>query len=122
MGLIKYTQSILQSTRESSIGIEYDLRFALVDFIKIKLKENGMTQKLFAQKIKMKESQLTRILKAESNITLETVSRIYHALGCRPTISEKFNIPEVVSDDRIYFQQAVVYQKNKYLNDMVDVS
>jgi len=115
MDLIKYAESVLQSTRESSIGMEYDLRFDLVDFIRMKLKEKGMTQKLFAHKIKMKESQLTRILKAESNITLETVARIYNAFGCRPTLKERDEIPEAVSEDRSYIQAAIYELPNKYM-------
>jgi len=120
MELIKYAESILQSTRESSIGMEYDLRFNLVDFIRMKLKENGMTQKLFAQKIKMKESQLTRILKAESNITLETVARIYNAFGCRPTITERYEIPEAVSEARVYKQAAICEPQHKYMTASVN--
>lgn len=116
MDLIKYAESVLQSTRESMLGMEYDLRFDLIDFIKMKLKENSMTQKSLAQKIKMKESQLTRILKAESNITLETVARIYHAFGCRPTISERHEFPDVISEDRVYVKQAPIYEpQNKYI-------
>lgn len=122
MELTKYAESILQSTRESSIGMEYDLRFDLVDFIRMKLKENGMTQKLFAQKIKMKESQLTRILKAESNITLETVARIYNAFGCRPTIKERYEIPEAVSEDRVYKQATIYEPQNKYMNMIASVN
>jgi transcriptional regulator with XRE-family HTH domain len=116
MELTKYAESILQSTRESSIGMEYDLRFDLVDFIRMQLKKNRMTQKLFAHKIKMKESQLTRILKAESNITLETVARIYHAFGCRPTITERYDIPEAVSEDRVYIKPVTIYEsQHKYM-------
>ncbi|MDO9289066.1 MAG: helix-turn-helix transcriptional regulator [Thermodesulfovibrionales bacterium] len=122
MELTKYAESILQSTRESSIGMEYDLRFDLVDFIRMKLKENGMTQKVFAQKIKMKESQLTRILKAESNITLETVARIYNAFGCRPTITERHEISEAVSEDRVYKQATIYEPQNKYMNMIASVN
>ena len=118
MDLIKYAESVLQSTRESTVGKEYDLRFDLIDFIRTKLKENNsMTQKSLAQKIKMKESQLTRILKAESNITLETVARIYHAFGCRPTITERYDITEAVSEDCVYVKKAPIYgePQNKYM-------
>lgn len=116
MDLIKYAESVLQSTSESTVGKEYDLRFDLIDFIRMKLKESSMTQKSLAQKIKMKESQLTRILKAESNITLETVARIYHAFGGRPTIKERYEIAEAVSEDRVYIKKAPIYElQNKHM-------
>ena len=119
MDLIKYAESVLQSTRESNVGMEYDLRFDLINFIRMKLKENSMTQKSLAQKIKMKESQLTGILKAESNITLETVARIYHAFGCRPTITERYDIPEAVSEDRVYKQDAIYDPQHEYMSAVI---
>ena len=71
MDLKKYTESILESTRESTTGLEFDLRFDIVNFIKAKLKETGDTQRSLALKMKMKDSQLTRIMNAETNITLK---------------------------------------------------
>jgi transcriptional regulator with XRE-family HTH domain len=112
----KYAQTILESTRESTVGIELDLRFDIIDFIKMRLKETGLTQKSLALKMKMKDSQLTRILNAESNITLETVARIYHAFDCRPTITKRHAISESVSEDRVSIKQAQICEPHiKYM-------
>lgn len=107
MDLKKYTESILESTRESTTGLEFDLRFDIVNFIKAKLKETGDTQRSLALKMKMKDSQLTRIMNAETNITLETVARIYHAFNARPTIQTKFDHANVASVGTVFIEQAV---------------
>lgn len=117
MDLIKYSESILQSTKESTVGMEYDLRFDLIDFIKMELKENDMTQKSLAQRIGMKESQLTRILKAESNITLETVARIYHAFARKPTIAEKtesYVITGKTAEHSTFVKKSIISFPDKY--------
>jgi len=111
----KYAQTILESTRESTVGIELDLRFDIIDFIKMKLKETGLTQKSLALKMKMKDSQLTRILNAESNITMETVARIYYAFGCRPAITERYEFIDTISEDRVYKQSAICELQKKYM-------
>jgi transcriptional regulator with XRE-family HTH domain len=67
----------------------------------------------------MKDSQLTRILNAESNITLKTVARIYHALGRRPTVLERQEFVETISEDRIYTLVPIYGHQNKYMIDGV---
>ena len=115
MEFSKYAQTILESTRESTVGMELDLRFDIIDFIKTKLTETGLTQKSLALKMKMKDSQLTRILNAESNITLETVARIYHALGCRPAITERYEFTATISEEGFYKQSAIYEHQSKYM-------
>lgn len=119
MNINDYVNSILKSTKESKTGIEFDMRFDIVDFIKRKLSETDMSQKKLALMMNMKESQLTRILNAESNMTLETVARIFHAFDGRPTIIEKQSIPDVVSEDRIYIHQSVISQPSRYLKNLI---
>ena len=119
MNINDYVNSILKSTKESKTGIEFDMRFDIVDFIKRKLSETNMPQKKLALMMNMKESQLTRILNAESNLTLETVARIFHAFESRPTITEKQNISDVVSEDCIYIQQPVISQPGRYLKNLI---
>lgn len=110
-----YAQTVLETTRESTVGIELDLKFDIIDFIKNRLRETGMSQRSLALKMKMKDSQLTRILNAESNLTLETVARIYYAFGCRPTISERQEFTETISEDHLYKQAAIYEQSNNYM-------
>ncbi len=94
----EYALSILKTTEESYVGSELDLRFDIVEFIMKNLSSARMTQSKLAAKLKMKPSQLSRILKAESNLTLETIARIFHAFGSRPTIKERFDIHEAVGE------------------------
>lgn len=109
-----YAQTILETTRESTVGRELDLRFDIIDFIKTRLRETELSQNSLALKMKMKDSQLTRILNAESNITLKTVARIYHAFGCRPTISERQEFAKTISEDNVYKFVAIYGRGNKY--------
>ena len=92
MSIKNYVQKILRSTAESYVSSELDLRFDIMEFLKRKLKEHGLKQKDLAQKLNMKPSQLNRILNSETNITIETIARVYHAFGCSPTIQEKTSI------------------------------
>ncbi|MBN2412804.1 helix-turn-helix transcriptional regulator [candidate division KSB1 bacterium] len=45
------------------------------------LQQKGLTQKEFAKKTGMKESQLSKILSGNANMTLKTISKIEAALG-----------------------------------------
>lgn len=45
------------------------------------LKQKGLTQKEFAKKTGMKQSQLSKILAGNANLTLKTISKIETALN-----------------------------------------
>jgi len=94
----EYAQEILESTEKSFVGLELDLRFNIMDFVKAKLQETGMSKKELASKLYMKPSQLSRILNAESNLTLETVARLYAAFSYRPILTERRPIVEISRD------------------------
>jgi transcriptional regulator with XRE-family HTH domain len=47
------------------------------------LKAAGFTQKQFAQRLGMNEGQLSRVLKGETDLRLETLSDLARGLGCR---------------------------------------
>ena len=47
------------------------------------LKKDGFNQKRMAARLGMNEGQLSRILKGESDLRLETLSDLARALGCR---------------------------------------
>lgn len=115
MNVNEYVKSMLQSTRESTVGLQLDMRYDVADFIRRELAITGMTQTQLALKMKMKDSQLTRILNAESNLTLETVARIFHAFSCRPTISERQEVSATISEDHAYRQAAIYEPQNKYM-------
>ncbi|MDQ3001213.1 MAG: helix-turn-helix transcriptional regulator [Fibrobacterota bacterium] len=82
-------KSVLGNTRDSVEGIQQDLQFDIVQFIHEKLNEKKLNKSTLASMIKMKESQLSRILNAEVNLTIESIARIYWAFKCRPQIMER---------------------------------
>lgn len=47
------------------------------------LKTKGFTQKLLAETLGMDEGQLSRCLKGQNDLRLETLSDVARALGCR---------------------------------------
>lgn len=65
------------------------------------LKAKGITQKELAQKIGMKESQLSKILAGNANCTLKTITKIENALNediiTVPIFREDF-APDVIVD------------------------
>ncbi len=107
MNVNDYVKSMLESTKESVVGLDFDMRFDVVDFIRKELAEKGLTQKQLALRMKMKDSQLTRILNAENNITLETIARIYHAFGCKPIITER-PVYNLISDQMKRLSQTTI--------------
>jgi plasmid maintenance system antidote protein VapI len=110
----EYALSILKTTEESYVGLELDLRFDIVEFIMKNLSSPRMTQSKLAAKLKMKPSQLNRILKAESNLTLETIARIYHAFSSRPVIKEKFDVREVAGENLFSGKQDIYDTPGRY--------
>ena len=59
------------------IRLQGDIAVQLANY----LKEKGLSQKAFAKSIKMKESQLSRILSGDANLTLKTITKIEAKLG-----------------------------------------
>ena len=87
--LLENFKSVLGNTRNSVEGIQQDIQFDIVQFIHEKLVEHNLNKSTFASMIKMKESQLSRILNAEVNLTIESIARIYWAFKCHPQILER---------------------------------
>jgi transcriptional regulator with XRE-family HTH domain len=108
MKMSDYAQSIIGATRASSIGLEMDLRINVREFILSKLEETGLSKGQLAAKLNMKPSQLSRILNAEENITVNTIARVYHALNCKPEIKERHDIFEEVIAIEAIFRQSVM--------------
>src|SRR4030042_4468653 len=106
----EYALQILKTTEESYVGSELDLRFDIANFILQKLSSIPMTQSKLAIKLKMKPSQLNRILKAESNLTIETIARIFHAFESRPIIKEKrkYVIQGAIGEDSFPFKRQLI--------------
>jgi ribosome-binding protein aMBF1 (putative translation factor) len=60
---------------------EFDLSFAIADRIDFLLKKKGMTQRMLAQKLGKKESEISKWLTGRHNFTTNTLARLALALG-----------------------------------------
>ncbi len=89
--LFNQVEELVENTNNSPVGFEYDLRFDIADFITDKLNKLGKKKKWLAEKLNMKQSQLSRILRTNENLTLQTISRIFWALREKPEISYKYS-------------------------------
>lgn len=65
------------------ISMQIDWSFDIADKIDAKLKEQGMSQREFAQKMGKRETEVSRWLSGTHNFTLSTLAKISSVLGCR---------------------------------------
>lgn len=70
-------------------GLELEMRYDVMRFIINNMQRNNFTQKELAQKLKMKDSQLSKILSGENNLTLKTIARFFSLFKKKPVIYEK---------------------------------
>ena len=60
---------------------EFDLSLAIADRIDFLLKKKGMTQRMLAQKLGKKESEISKWLTGRHNFTTNTLAHLALALG-----------------------------------------
>lgn len=89
MNTFEELNQLADNTRDSEAGLKRDLLFDIVDFIWREMKERGWSQKECADHLRMRPSQLNRILNTDANLTASTIARVYHVFGCRPKIAER---------------------------------
>ena len=99
MNILQRFKSVAANTHNSARGVKQDLLFDIADFVQDMIKQHGLTQRDFAKRIGMKESQLSRILNTEANLTVETIARIFWAFGRRPHLNVRQH--EVEADSLI---------------------
>lgn len=87
----------------------------IADSIYRKLKQRNITQKEFAQKMGMKESQLCKILAGNANLTLKTIVKIETALN-EDIVSV---LPATSKYDREYKTAADHWQSRTYQHNSV---
>jgi len=71
---------------ESYESVKIAMQFEIAKFVLAQLKKKGMTQKELANQLKMKPSQLNKILHAEKNCTIDTIAKLYFKLGYKAKI------------------------------------
>lgn len=92
------TQNILHSLREyeetvlESRGLEF--RLNLAEIVIRQLRSLGWTQRDLASETGMKESFISRVLHSNANCTLDTIGKLFFALGINARIEEVHSIGE----------------------------
>ena len=127
MDFLNYSDKISKSMDKSVMGLEYDLRFDIVDFVLEKLRQKNLSQLGLSEKMNMKPSQLNRILSAEENLTLRTIARLYKTLNAKPKITERNIVIEgtvsepvnILVNETIYVWLIINQQKNGGLKWMI---
>ena len=63
---------------------EFELKIDLIgDMIKIARKKRNLTQEQLGELVGVKKAQISRLENSTGNVTLETVMRIFNALGAK---------------------------------------
>ena len=62
---------------------QIELSFAIAERIDAVLKAKGMSQKMFAQLLGKRESEISKWLTGRHNFTMQTIAKIETALGCK---------------------------------------
>jgi transcriptional regulator with XRE-family HTH domain len=87
MGEFAMTQFPTSALSERELlSYQADVRgqiFRQIHRVFLNLKQQGFTQRKFAKRLRMHPSQLSRIMKGDSDLRLETLSDLARALECR---------------------------------------
>jgi transcriptional regulator with XRE-family HTH domain len=89
MSHLEYSKRILSAMEYSLKGLELDMRYDVMNFIIKNMGEQNYSQKKLAQLVGMKESQLSKILSGEINLTLKTIARFFKEFQKKPAIIEQ---------------------------------
>ena len=76
-----FWQALADIPAEQKAQIE--LSFAIAERIDAVLKTKGMSQKMFAQLLGKRESEISKWLTGRHNFTMQTIAKIETALGCK---------------------------------------
>ena len=76
-----FWQALADIPAEQKAQIE--LSFAIAERIDAVLKAKGMSQKMFAQLLGKRESEISKWLTGRHNFTMQTIAKIETALGCK---------------------------------------
>ena len=85
--------------RNSLKEVVHSLQFNVIHFVMDRMVETGVTQSQLAAKMGMKESQVSRILHANGNFTIETIAKLFLAFNARPKIVEDRESVITIYDD-----------------------
>lgn len=77
------------SDLEDAEDISMELRLDFADLIMKYLKQKNWTQSRLAKECGISTPVLSRFVQADANCQLESIARVLHALGVRPSIVER---------------------------------
>jgi transcriptional regulator with XRE-family HTH domain len=92
MKYLEYSKKILGAMEFSVHGLELNMRYDVMNLIIDNMNKMNLSQRDLAKKLKMKESQLSKIVSGEKNLTLKTIARFFHIFKKKPSIIEKQTI------------------------------
>ena len=76
---------------EERDSYEFELKLELIgDMIKMARKKKSLTQAQLGEMIGVKKAQISRLENSSGNVTLETVMKIFNALGAQLNFNLQF--------------------------------
>lgn len=96
----EYIDDLLDEFEKTVPGFAGSLRLDFADLVMTGLRRKGFTQARLSDEAGVQESTISRVIHAEGNSTFETVAKLLHALGVKPTLVER--APQVISSSPIY--------------------
>lgn len=75
---------------------EFELRFEVLgDMIKSVRKERNLTQEQLGDLINVQKSQISKLERSAKNVTVETILKVFNALGANVNFSVEMNETEL---------------------------
>ena len=69
----------------------------------LQMKQEGLTQKMLAERMNCTQQYVSKILKGKENMSLDTLSRLEDALGISLILDEQVTYPCMVADEEEVF-------------------
>ena len=65
----------------------------------LQMKQEGLTQKVLAERMNCTQQYVSKILKGKENMSLDTLSRLENALGISLILDEQVAYPNIVKEE-----------------------
>ncbi|NUP13828.1 MAG: helix-turn-helix transcriptional regulator [Polyangiaceae bacterium] len=76
-----------KNAAEAVIFAEEGFRVHVQVMVQTRLNELGITQRELAKRLGVSDERASQLLSNEARLTVRTVGRIFHALGCEPRLT-----------------------------------
>ena len=68
----------------------------------LQMKQEGLTQKVLAERMNCTQQYVSKILKGKENMSLDTLSRLEDALGISLILDEKVSYPCMAAEEEVF--------------------